>query len=51
VRLRATDTDWSHGTGPEVAGQMVALVMAMTGRRQAVDDLTGNGVAVLRDRT
>jgi uncharacterized protein (TIGR03083 family) len=51
VRLSATDTDWSHGTGPEAAGPMVALVMAMTGRRPALDDLTGDGVALLRDRT
>jgi uncharacterized protein (TIGR03083 family) len=51
VRLHATDTDWSHGSGPEAAGPMVALVMAMTGRRPAFDDLTGDGVAVLRDRT
>jgi hypothetical protein len=30
---------------------MVALVLAMTGRTVALDDLTGDGVAVLRDRT
>ena len=48
VRLRATDTEWSHGTGPEVSGPLVALVMAMTGRRRALDDLTGEGVTVLR---
>jgi uncharacterized protein (TIGR03083 family) len=50
VRLRATDTGWSHGTGPEAAGPMIALVMAMTGRREALADLTGDGVAVLRGR-
>jgi uncharacterized protein (TIGR03083 family) len=51
VRLRATDTDWTHGAGPEVSGPVVALVMAMTGRTVALDDLTGDGVAVLRSRT
>lgn len=51
LQLRATDTGWSHGDGPEVSGPMVALVMAMTGRRQAVDDLTGDGVAILHNRT
>jgi uncharacterized protein (TIGR03083 family) len=51
IRLHATDADWSHGSGPEAAGPMVALVMAMTGRRPAFDDLTGDGVAVLRART
>ena len=50
VRLKATDTDWSHGDGPEAAGPMIALVMAMTGRGRALDDLTGEGVAVLRAR-
>lgn len=50
VALRATDSDWRHGTGPEVAGPMIALVMAMTGRSVALDDLTGDGVAVLRGR-
>jgi len=48
--LRATDTEWQHGTGPEVSGPAIALVMAMTGRKAALDDLTGEGVAVLRDR-
>jgi uncharacterized protein (TIGR03083 family) len=51
VRLRATDADWTHGTGPEAAGPLVALVLAMTGRRPATEDLTGDGVAVLRDRS
>src|SRR4051812_7805850 len=50
VTLRATDTDWRHGSGPEVSGPMVALVMAMTGRRAALDDLTGEGVALLREK-
>jgi uncharacterized protein (TIGR03083 family) len=48
VTLRSTDADWSHGTGPEVSGPILALVMAMTGRTAAVDELTGEGVAKLR---
>ena len=51
IRLRASDTGWSHGAGPEVTGPAIALVMAMTGRRAALDDLTGDGVSVLRDRS
>jgi uncharacterized protein (TIGR03083 family) len=51
VRLRATDAGWSHGTGPEAAGPAIALVMAMTGREQALADLSGDGVEVLRGRT
>jgi len=50
VRLRAVDADWQHGTGPEVSGPILALVMAMTGRKHALDDLTGEGVATLRAR-
>jgi uncharacterized protein (TIGR03083 family) len=50
LRLRATDADWSHGAGPEVAGPMLALLMAMTGRKAALTDLTGDGVSTLRSR-
>ena len=50
LTLRATDADWSHGSGPEVAGPIMPLVMAMTGRRAALDNLTGDGVATLRAR-
>jgi uncharacterized protein (TIGR03083 family) len=50
LTLRATDVDWSTGTGPEVSGPMLSLVLAMTGRRAALDDLGGEGLATLRDR-
>jgi uncharacterized protein (TIGR03083 family) len=48
LRLRATDTDWSHGDGPEVSGPIMSLVMAMTGRE--VTDLAGDGVTTLASR-
>jgi hypothetical protein len=51
VTLRATDADWSHGSGPEAAGPVVSLAMAMTGRTAGLDDLRGPGVDVLRGRT
>jgi hypothetical protein len=51
LRLQATDATWSHGTGPEVSGPILSLVMAMTGRKQADDDLAGDGVATLRSRS
>jgi uncharacterized protein (TIGR03083 family) len=51
LTLRATDADWSHGTGPEVSGPILSLVMAMTGRKEPLDDLTGDGVATLRSRS
>jgi uncharacterized protein (TIGR03083 family) len=50
VALRATDAKWSNGTGPEVSGPMVALLMALTGRKAALDELSGEGVATLRER-
>lgn len=50
LALRATDAEWSHGSGPEVAGPMLALVMAMTGRKSTMDALAGDGVATLRSR-
>ena len=50
LQLKATDADWTHGTGPLVEGPMAALVMAMTGRKAAYDDLTGEGVSTLRSR-
>jgi hypothetical protein len=34
-----------------VAGPILSLVMAMTGRKAADDDLTGQGVATLRSRS
>jgi uncharacterized protein (TIGR03083 family) len=51
LTLRATDAEWSHGTGPEVSGPILSLVMAMTGRRVAANDLTGEGVTTLRSRS
>ena len=51
LTLSATDAEWSHGTGPEVAGPILSLVMAMTGRKEALDDLTGDGATTLRSRS
>lgn len=49
VTLVATDTDWSHGSGPQVvSGPILSLVMAMTGRSVALADLSGDGVTRLR---
>ncbi len=36
--------------GPEVAGPVLSLVLAMTERKAALDDLSGDGVATLRSR-
>jgi uncharacterized protein (TIGR03083 family) len=50
LTLRATDTDWSTGSGPEVSGPILSLLLAMTGRPAAVADLAGDGTATLRSR-
>ncbi len=50
LNLVATDMEWTHGEGPDVHGTGEALLMAMGGRRVALEDLTGDGVATLRSR-
>ncbi len=47
VKLRATDLDWSHGDGDEVAGTGEAIMMALA-RRPVIDELSGPGVDQLR---
>jgi uncharacterized protein (TIGR03083 family) len=50
LRLRATDTEWVHGEGPEVSGPLLSLILAMTGRKDVHPDLAGEGVAELGRR-
>ncbi|NMH96412.1 maleylpyruvate isomerase family mycothiol-dependent enzyme [Pseudonocardia acidicola] len=50
LALRANDHAWSTGSGPEVCGPLVPLLLTMCGRQAALDELTGDGVAVLRRR-
>ena len=50
LQLKATDADWSTGSGPVVAGSSKQLLLAITGRRSALDNLTGDGVETLRSR-
>lgn len=46
LTLSATDGTWSVGTGPEVRGPAMALLLLMTGRTQAAaPSLEGPGVA------
>jgi uncharacterized protein (TIGR03083 family) len=48
IRLTAADADVSIGDGPEVSGSALSLLLAVSGRRVALDDLDGPGVAALR---
>ncbi|GIG90880.1 maleylpyruvate isomerase family mycothiol-dependent enzyme [Plantactinospora endophytica] len=50
LRLAATDGPFATGSGPVVSGRTVALVMAMTGRASCCDELTGDGVPILKER-
>ena len=50
LSLKATDTGWSHGSGPEVSGPMLPLLLAMAGRKGVLGELGGDGVATLRER-
>jgi uncharacterized protein (TIGR03083 family) len=53
LTLHATDDDWQHGEGGNsgaVEGPLLSLLLAMTGRGAACDDLTGPGVPTLRGR-
>ncbi|WP_150251251.1 maleylpyruvate isomerase family mycothiol-dependent enzyme [Nocardiopsis deserti] len=48
--LQATDGPFACGAGPLVRGSTLALIMAMTGRSAHLDELTGDGVQILRER-
>jgi uncharacterized protein (TIGR03083 family) len=51
TRLRATDADWAHGSGPELSGPLLSLLLVMTGRRAALADLSGDGTRILAERS
>jgi uncharacterized protein (TIGR03083 family) len=50
LRLTATDVDWTRGAGPEVKGPLPSLILALTGRKAGLADLTGDGLATLAGR-
>lgn len=50
LALRASDISWSAGSGPQVAGPLASIIMAITGRPAALDDLSGKGLDTLRSR-
>lgn len=49
-RLTATDTSWSAGEGPQVSGPIHAILLACTGRRTALPQLSGEGTPGLTAR-
>jgi uncharacterized protein (TIGR03083 family) len=50
LRVEAVDLEFAHGDGPEVQGTGEALLLALSGRAAAVEDLDGDGLATLRAR-
>lgn len=50
LHFEATDLDWTHGDGDLVRGPGASLVIAMCGRPAGLEDLEGEGVAILRSR-
>jgi len=47
VSLAATDAEWHRGSGPEVRGKAVDLLLFVANRQQVVERLEGPGVARL----
>ncbi|MGO1543916.1 MAG: maleylpyruvate isomerase family mycothiol-dependent enzyme [Gulosibacter sp.] len=47
MRLVATDYDWQVGEGPEIRGPISALLLLLTGRAVALEQLEGEGLPVL----
>jgi uncharacterized protein (TIGR03083 family) len=50
LTLVATNVDWTRGSGPEVRGPLASIILALTGRKAGLADLTGDGVAILAGR-
>jgi uncharacterized protein (TIGR03083 family) len=44
-RLIATDLEWSRGSGPEVRGRAIDLLLLVANRRQVLPQLEGPGLA------
>jgi uncharacterized protein (TIGR03083 family) len=50
LTLSATDVDWTRGAGTEVKGPLASIILALTGRRAGLADLSGEGLATLTGR-
>ncbi len=47
INAIATDADWAAGDGLDVTGPIEALVLTLAGRFAALDQLQGDGSAIL----
>ncbi|HEY1832085.1 MAG TPA: maleylpyruvate isomerase family mycothiol-dependent enzyme [Acidimicrobiales bacterium] len=50
ITLSATDVPWTSGSGPQVFGPLLMLVLAQVGRPNALEYLSGPGLDTLRRR-
>lgn len=50
LRFQSTDTDWSSGQGQLVTGTASALIVTLSGRPAAADELSGGGADEIRTR-
>ena len=50
LRLVATDLAWTYADGPEVTGPLTSLILAMSGRSDALVDLRGEGAPLPTSR-
>ncbi|GAA0271714.1 maleylpyruvate isomerase family mycothiol-dependent enzyme [Cryptosporangium japonicum] len=50
LRFEADDLDWAHGRGATVRGPAEGLLLVITGRAAGLDQLSGDGVPILRER-
>jgi len=50
LALATIESDWHHGTGAEVTGPASSMLLAISGRHRALDELSGSGVDTLRAR-
>jgi uncharacterized protein (TIGR03083 family) len=50
LTLKATDTNFTIGSGPVVEGPVMSLLIAASGRKSVLDELSGPGVETLRSR-
>jgi uncharacterized protein (TIGR03083 family) len=51
LTLTASDADYTTGSGPAVEGPAISLALAASGRKPALEDLSGPGVEELRTRS
>ena len=50
LRVQANDVAFARGDGPLVSGPGEALLLALSGRVVALDELAGEGLVTLRSR-